>query len=101
MENQSVKLPFLKHDAKINITIGTQMVNNLQGVIGYLIELHADTEEKKKAIMESLKDKVTNQKQLEKWEAVVLTLTQFLKAVGDEAEKSGQMYYKEAKDILK
>lgn len=95
MESQEkVKLPVLKKDAKINIVIGTQMVQALQGLTFWLMKEHQEDGKQ-------LQSKLENKQPLEIWEQAVVTLSQFLKAVGEQAEKDGSIYYKDVEDIIK
>jgi len=94
MESQEkVKVPVLKRDAKITITVGAQMIQALQGLSVQIMNDHQDQ-------ADALRAKLENKQQLEPWEHTVVVLTQFLKAVGEQAEKEGQIYYKDPESLI-
>jgi len=91
--NQSIKVPHIKRDAKITITIGTQMIQSLDNLNKWLMIGHEDK-------AQEMQKKIENKEPLEPWESAVLILTQFLKGCGEQAEKDGNLYYKDSNELI-
>ena len=89
----TLRVPVLNKDSQIQLTIGTAPVQDLQHVLGTLLEGRDTTN-----LTQKLNDKV----QLEPWEQSVVFLSGFIQHIYQSAEKQGHVYYKEmsANDIL-
>lgn len=90
---KTAKVPYLKKDCKIKMEIGAQMVQHLHGLTVWVMEEHKDK-------AQDMQKKIENKQPLEPWESAVVVLTQFLKACGEQAEKDGNIYYKDGNELI-
>ena len=87
--------PFLKKDAIVNIKIGTGYLQQVAGIISFLVE--GKTQED----LKNIEEKIKNKTELEPWMAAVATLQVLIRTVFEEADKEGLVEYKNLEESLK
>lgn len=83
---EPIKVPHLKKEAKLNITLGSAIVSQLQGVFMYL---------SKGKDPASITAKTASKQPLTQEEQSIVTMAWFLNAICKQAEKEGLLDYKE------
>ena len=94
-EIRSTKIPFLKRDCKIEVTLGGQIINELAQLLVGLCK-DRNPEEFKRVVG----DKMKNKEKLDVFEQGILSLTWLLQKVQDLGVKQEQVEYKEMKDSI-
>ena len=92
-DTQYIKVPVLKKEANISLTIGTQVVQDLQLALTVILE-GRDTKD--------LPKKIADNTISEHWEQAAVSLSGFIHYLYSIAEKDGNVQYREmsAEDIV-
>lgn len=91
----TIQVPYLKPDAKLQITIGTKLIHDIQHLYEFLLL------GKTKEDAARMKQKIDNKQPLEPWEMSVITITNFLKFILEEAKHTDQLEYHSLEDTIK
>lgn len=96
--NQDLKdqlVPHIVANAKINITLGTAAINNIQMTYAWLLEGKGEEDANR------LKGKLERKESLTGWELALITITNLLREIHEQAKESKQVEYHSLEDTLK
>lgn len=88
---EPIKVPHLKKNAKLIVTLGSAVVSQLQGVFMYLVQGKDPS---------AIKAKLLTKEKLTQEEQSIITMSWFLNTISKQAEAEGLLEYKELTDLI-
>lgn len=88
-----IKVPFLKKEAKVDITLGTEFLHKMDALYGYLIN-------GRQSEVANIKTKIEQKEPLNEWDVAVMTVSSFLSIVYKKAMETEQVEYRSLESTL-
>lgn len=93
-DTTDIQIPFIRPDAQVTLTIGTQLISGLQGVLTNLLQDHTEQE------LADVRDTMSTGGSVPQWASDASCLTLLMQTILDSATAAGMVDYRPMSSLV-